>query len=138
MLLRAALILAFATAVPVVAAPSTAHADGVERPRVERPAPRPRARPAPRPAPVQPRAEAPPAPQIIERIIEREPDMRLSDGFFYGPLTGGVGFQMDHGAGLGGGSVIVNGGGSHAAGFSGAIRSGGKGGGFAVGGGRCG
>lgn len=136
MLLRAALILAFATAVPVVAAPSIAHADGVERPRVSRPAARPRPSPRPAPVPVAPRAEAPP-PQIIERIIEREPEMRLSDGFFYGPLTGGVGFQMDYGAGMGGGAVIVQGGGGHAFGFSGAVRSGGKGGGFAAGGGRC-
>lgn len=114
MLLRAALIAALMIGAPVViGVPSVAHADGIERPKVQRPAPRPRARPA-RPAPR--RVEAPPpAPQIIERIIVREPEMRLTDGFFYGPLTGGVGFGLDAGSGLGGGATIINGGASKVA-----------------------
>lgn len=115
MLLRAALIVSLSiVTTPLLSLGGVAKADGIERPRVERPAPRPRARPAPRPAP---RAEAPP-PQIIERVIIQESnEMKLSDGFFSGPLAGGVGFGMDAGSGLGGGATIISGGGARASVF---------------------
>lgn len=64
---------------PLMAAPSVAYADGIERPR----APRPRPRPAPRPAPAPVPAPA----------IEQGPEtVRLPESFF--ASSGGVGADI--------------------------------------------
>lgn len=88
-----AIVAASASAAPV------AMADGVERARPAHRSP-PRARPArPAPAPV-----APPSPVPV--TLERE-RVSLSDGFFSGSLTGGVGYAY----GAGGAPAVSWGGG---------------------------
>jgi hypothetical protein len=115
----------------VLAPAPDARADGIERPRTHR-APPPRVvRSTPPPV------VAAPAP---ERFYEPPPppppsnELTLSDGFFSGPLTGGVGYSYGTGGAPGGGNYIVGGGGgSRFSGVTGA-QSTGFGGGFAGGG----
>jgi hypothetical protein len=82
---------------PVLLPVASAYADGIERPapivkkrRVVR------HRPAPVKAPPPIRATYVPPPP-------REEPIRLTDGFFYGPLAGGAGFGYGTGGGVGGG-----------------------------------
>lgn len=119
--------LALVTA-PVVAAPTTAYADGIERPQPPRRQPRPH---RPRPAPVAP------APAVIERGPE---EVTLPSSFF--ASAGGVGTDIGTGYVGGGTTVIVNGGG-HASAFafasaSASARGRGGYGGHHGGGGGCG
>ena len=98
-----------------------AFADGIEQPR-----PAPRARPAPRPQPQSappPRVieESAPVP-VIQQRVEEDRGVRLTDAFFMGPLTGGVGVNINSDA-VGGGSAIAIAGGGHAR-FSGAAHRG--------------
>jgi hypothetical protein len=92
--------LAMVSAPVFTAAPALA--DGIERPRTERPAPRPRPRPAPRveePAPPPVIRES--APQPIYVPAPPSPpsnEVHLSDGFFMTPLAGGVGHDLGGGS----------------------------------------
>jgi len=103
----AALILATASiAIPAM----PAYADGIDRPRAARPAPRPRP-PAVRPAP----APVAPAP-----VVAPEPEtVTLSQSFF----SGGVGADVGMGFVGGGGRVIVQGASATAIAFSSARAS---------------
>lgn len=95
--------LALVTA-PVLAVPSFAYADGIERPR------QPRPRPRPRPAP-QPVAPAP-AP-----VIERGPEtVTLSESFFAGS-AGGVGADVGVGQYYSS-TVVIRGSGASASAFA--------------------
>lgn len=96
-----AVLAAFAlVSAPIIAAPSVAYADGIERPR-QRPRPRPR-----------PPAPPPPAPVIIEEGPET---VTLPDSFFAG--GGGVGADISAGS-YSGSTVIIRGGSAHASAFA--------------------
>jgi hypothetical protein len=88
---------------PILAAPSVAHADGIERPQ-HRPRPRPR-RPAPPP---------PPAPVIIEQGPET---VTLPDSFFQ--TSSGVGADVGlESSYYSSSTVIIRGGSAHASAFA--------------------
>jgi hypothetical protein len=86
---------------PVFSA-TPALADGIERPRTERPAPRPRPRPAPpveQPAPPPVYREGPAQPLYVPAPPPAPSnEIHLSDGFFMTPLAGGVGRDIGGGA----------------------------------------
>ncbi|MEZ6024297.1 MAG: hypothetical protein R3C16_13000 [Hyphomonadaceae bacterium] len=90
-------------AAPVVALPSVAYADGIERPRQPRPRPRPRPAPAPTPAPPV--------------VVEEGPEVvTLSNSFFAGS-SGGVGADVGVGY-YSSSTVVVRGTGASASAFA--------------------
>ncbi len=102
-------------AAPVLATPSAAYADGIERPR----APRPRPRPAPQ--------AVLPAPRLP--VIESGPEtVTLSNAFFVG-AAGGVGADIGGGS-YTGSTVVIRGGLARSSAFdfaSARARAGGRG-----------
>ena len=89
---------------PVLAVPSVAYADGIERPRQPRPR---RPRPAP---PVTP----PPSPVIIE---DMGPETVTLSNDFFAASSGGVGANVDGGS-YSSTTVIIRGGRAHASAFA--------------------
>lgn len=136
-LLRAVLVVALALGAGAVSAPA-AFADGIERPKRAAPRPAPR-RPVSRPAPSRPAPEPEARVPMLLPPVESGPEtVQLSDAFFSGPLSGGVGYS--YGAGGqpgGGGGFFVTNGATRASGFSMSTPGGHNGGGFS-GAGVCG
>lgn len=115
-------------AAPVLAAPSVAYADGIERPRPPRQRPRVRRPPPPPPAPI-------PTPPLV---IETGPEVvTLSNSFFAGS-GGGVGADIGVGGYYSSTTVIIRGSRASASAFAYAsARASARGGGWGHGGG-CG
>ena len=86
--LRAILVATLAFAGASMTAP-VAYADGVERPKRAAPRPAPR-RPVARPAPARTAPEAP-VPMLLPPMETGPDTVQLSEAFFTGPLSGGVG-----------------------------------------------
>lgn len=124
MRMRAILAALALVAAPVLAAPSIAYADGIERPRP----PRQRVRRPPSPPP-----PAPPLPAVVDTGPET---VTLSESFFAG--SGGVGADIGAGGYYSSTTVVVRGGRASASAFAYAsARASAHGGGWGRGGG-CG